>query len=141
MANDFGTRGGLVPYSSNNLTPIPRQTQTVASRELGDIIINSFSTLTEAFSEGDVSVNAKDIENAVTRGINKSKLTSAITGNKNSTLSSGSSSGSTEYDKYWKAKTDELLSKREKAEKLEQERESKSTEEKVKKFYNKKRKC
>ena len=136
MANDFGTRGGLVPYSSNNLTPIPRQTQTVASRELGDIIINSFSTLTEAFSEGDVPVNAKDIENAVTRGINKSKLTSAITRNKNSTLSSSSSSGNTEYDKYWKAKTDELSSKREKAEKLERERESKSTEENVKKFYN-----
>lgn len=136
MANDFGTRGGLVPYSSNNLTPIPRQTQTVASKELGDIIINSFSTLTEAFSEGDVLVNAKDIENAVTRGINKSKLTSATTKNKNSTLSSGSSSGNTEYDKYWKAKTDELLSKREKAEKLERERESKLTEGHVKNFYN-----
>lgn len=64
--------GDNVPVKSNNNPPLnQKQSEPLASQELGDIIVRSLETVTEALSD-DVPVDEKQIENAVTKGINKS---------------------------------------------------------------------
>lgn len=63
------SRGG----TSSNL-PATQQTTQLASKDLGTIIIKSMETIAESLSDDDVPVHYKDIEKAVTVGVNKSDL-------------------------------------------------------------------
>lgn len=63
------SRGG----TSSNL-PATQQTTQLASKDLGTIIVKSMETIAESLSGDDVPVHYKDIEKAVTVGVNKSDL-------------------------------------------------------------------
>lgn len=63
------SRGG----TSSNL-PATQQTTQLASKDLGRIIVKSMETIAESLSGDDVPVHYKDIEKAVTVGVNKSDL-------------------------------------------------------------------
>ena len=70
--------GSLPPSSNNNNLPsVNNQNTSIApmmSKDIGDVIIKSLETVTETLSKDDVPVSYKDVEKAVTEGINKSEL-------------------------------------------------------------------
>ena len=59
--------------TSSNL-PAIQQSSQLASKDLGTIIVKSMETIAESLADDDVPVHYKDIERAVTTGVNKSDL-------------------------------------------------------------------
>lgn len=92
----------------NNLPEVRKPSQ-LANKELGDIIIKSFETVTEALGDGDVPVNSKQIEDAIVKGINRSKL------GKMSSVGGVGSNPDSNFEKYYKELLSDLATKREKA--------------------------
>lgn len=60
--------------SSNLPAAQPSQTTALASKDIGSIIIQSLETVRDSLAREDVPVSYKDVEKAVTVGINKSDL-------------------------------------------------------------------
>lgn len=63
--------------NNNNLPQTNNQNTSVApmmSKDIGDVIVKSLETVTETLSKDDVPVSYKDVEKAVTEGINNSEL-------------------------------------------------------------------
>lgn len=91
----------------NNPPPIKTTTTDVTSPnkpsvELTDVIVNSLDSIVESLS--DAPVNQKQVEEAVTKGINKSKIIDLIKKDKGKGGSSSSGGSGSESDKYWKQK-------------------------------------
>ena len=68
------SNSGSLPQVQSNNPPAIKESQPLESRELGQILIRSLETVAEALDGGDVPVDAKAIEGAVTKGINKSSI-------------------------------------------------------------------
>lgn len=103
---------------SGNL-PVVRQTTQMQNREIGEIIIKSFETVTEALSDDDVPVNPKQIEDAIVKGINRSNIGKGM-----ASSGSTSSDGIDYYQKLQQAKYEDYLKNKEKREQEESIRES-----------------
>ena len=88
------SRGGNLPTTTdggNSSTYSPSQSVPLASKDLGSIIVKTLETVSESLSGNDVPVSYKDVEKAVTQGVNKSDLVKK--GLKNGTLGQVASGG------------------------------------------------
>lgn len=124
--------------------PATQESTPIASRDLGTIIVKSMETIAESLADDDVPVHYKDIEKAVTVGVNKSDLVKK--GMKGGEVASGGKADAAlaakyEQEKYIKwqeyqrklQRQDELDRQRKKA---QEERDWKETQAKVQAGFN-----
>lgn len=130
--NNFGDRNlpALNPSTNNQLST--RGSSEMISKDLGTIMIKTFEEVSEAFENKDVPVNAEQIEKAVTKAINKSKLAKG-----GGTSSGGGASGNSDkYIDYLKEKDAKKEAERkQKEEEQDRQKRNKEIEENVEKVF------
>ena len=89
----------MATYSRNNLPAVRETPAPLASRDIGEIIVRSLTTVQESLNEEHVPVNKRDIEDAIVKGINRSELNKKY---KPGGIGGKGSSPDSEVEKYYR---------------------------------------